>query len=668
MKRLLLVALLLLPFARAATADDGPDADTRAWAHDVVAKRAASAAQAPDFPAGATWWNVSRPLSLKGALRGKVVVLDFWCFCCINCMHVLPDLQYLEETFQGKPVAVVGVHSAKFLHEQDADSVREAVLRWGIHHPVVNDPQFAIWRSYGVQAWPTFAVLGADGGLLGLLSGEGHRQELRALVEAALDWYGKKGQLDASPLPVRLERDVQPAGELSFPGKVEVDVPGGRLFVADSGHHRVLELGLDGTFRRAWGDGVPGLVDGAPDVARFRRPQGLERVGEVLWVADTENHALRRIDLATGRVSTAAGDGTQGGVRRGHGPGKTSRLSSPWDVRQVGDRLWIAMAGTHQLWTYDPATGDLAWCSGTGSELRQDAVRLDTASFAQPSGLATDGTRVWVADSESSSIVAVGPQGPVETLAGASSDPRDLFHFGNEDGRGHGRRFQHPLGVVFADGVLWVADTFNDEIKSVDPATGQVTTRWGSAVAGFSDDPPLFAEPGGIDAGGGRLWVADTNNHAIRVITLADGKVSTLPLGGVPIPSTAAKAGGVGGAWPQLAGTLARSLPGREVAASGEVTLRFRLDLPEGWHLTDGAPSVVRVEGLGGAEEQPLEDEGVTVRRPAPAAPVQVVLRMLAYVCRDAGSCRLVSRTLTLPLQPAADGPAAVEVSEAFTP
>jgi DNA-binding beta-propeller fold protein YncE len=690
---LALLPLLLLPTsALAGEGQEGPSAAALAWARDTVREKLPDAVRVEAFPTGRTWLNVRRPLTWKGDLAGKVVVLDFWCYCCINCMHVLPDLAFLEHKYAGQPFAVVGVHSAKFANEKDAAHVREAVLRYGIHHPVVNDADFAIWRSFGAHSWPTFAVVAPDGRLLGVLSGEGHREDLDALVQALLEHFRSVApeSLDAKPLPIRLESSLRVPGMLSYPGKVCADAGRGSLFVADSGHDRVVEVGFDGRFKRAFGSGKPGLEDGPAGTARFHRPHGLAVHAGALWVCDTENHAIRRVDLATGTVSTVAGTGTKGdpwalvrprgkAARHGPWPGRATALDSPWDIVFLGDRAWIAMAGAHSLWTLDPASGEVRHAAGDLTERRLDARDPYAAAFAQPSGLTTDGKVLYVADSESSSILRVVPGGAVETLAGATDDPRDLFHFGDEDGVGPGRRFQHPLGVLYRDGLLYVADSYNHKVKVLDPKTRAVHSRWGTGSAGREDGPTgAFSEPGGLAFHAGVLYVADTNNHAIRTIDLAHGQVGTLPLSGVPIPQAHAR-GGLSAAWPDLSGTVHPPVVEAPARLGEALPLVLELSLPAGWHLTEDAPAALRVETAGDLRRAhgrvvDVPVRGLTTKASIPAPTktgVQdVTVRLLYYVCRDEGQCRIRSVTYTLRLAVGAgDAPVApVTIRDAFLP
>ncbi|CAM8917988.1 unnamed protein product [Rhodiola kirilowii] len=281
-----------------------------------------NASVVPEFPPKLDWLN-SAPLHLGKELRGKVVLLDFWTYCCINCMHVLPDLEYLEKKYRDSPFAVVGVHSAKFDNEKDLEAIRNAVLRYDVTHPVVNDGDMYMWRELGVSSWPTFVIVGPSGKVLAQLSGEGRRKDLDDLVAAALLFYGQKKLLDNTPLPLSLERDNDPlllASPLKFPGKLFVDALNNRLFISDSNHNRIVVTTLDGNFIvQIGGTGEEGLQDGTFDDATFNRPQGLAYNAKknILYVADTENHALREIDFVNETVRTLAGNGTKGSDYKG---------------------------------------------------------------------------------------------------------------------------------------------------------------------------------------------------------------------------------------------------------------------------------------------------------------------------------------------------------------
>ncbi|HEX8091522.1 MAG TPA: thioredoxin-like domain-containing protein, partial [Blastocatellia bacterium] len=472
---------------------------------------------APDFPAGIEWLNTDRPLFLR-ELRGKVVVLDFWTYCCINCMHIIPDLKKLERKYASELV-VIGVHSAKFAGERETDNIRQAILRYEIEHPVVNDKDMTVWQQFGVRAWPTLLLIDPAGKVVGYTSGEDIYEPFDKLIGKIVDAFGAKGQLDRRPLKLRLERYRAPAAMLAFPGKVLADEKSKQLFIADSNHNRIVVVSLeDASVREVIGGGGAGASDGRFADSSFNHPQGMAFDGRVLYVADTENHAIRAIDFERRAVTTIAGTGEQSRhyVLFG-GQGLQTPLNSPWDLVLHDGLLYIAMAGPHQLWRMNPKTGGIAPYAGSGREDIIDGP-LAEAALAQPSGITTDGRRLYFADSEVSAIrsASLDPGGNVETVVG-----QGLFDFGDRDGRGPEVRLQHPLGVVYHAGALYVADTYNNKIKRILPESKSAETLAGTGEGGLRDGAgAAFDEPGGVSAAFGKLYVADTNNHAIRVVDL----------------------------------------------------------------------------------------------------------------------------------------------------
>jgi DNA-binding beta-propeller fold protein YncE len=500
-----------------------------------------SRVKATEFPEGLQWVN-SRPLSLKD-VRGKFVLLDFWTYCCINCMHVLPELKKAEKAYASQLV-VIGVHSAKFQTEQDSKNIAEAIARYEIEHPVVNDAHHLLWERIGVRAWPTLVLMDPEGYFIWGRSGEVTFEDINKVLESAVAFYGRQGVLNSKPLDWAIaEKPVEPTF-LRYPGKVLADEAGARLFIADSNHNRIVVAGLDGKVRAIVGSGVAGRADGRFEEAQFNHPQGMVLSGQRLYVADTENHLIRKIDLGTRKVTTVAGVGIQSREAPGNKPRMPNRtpLNSPWDLWIHKSVLYIAMAGPHQIWAMPLEESRIVPYAGNAREDIVDGPLLPPkpfeegfASFAQPSGLTSDGKWLYVADSEGSSIRAVplpGTLGPVRTVVGTSHQrSARLFTFGDVDGDALSARLQHPLGVAYYQGQLYVADTYNNKIKRIDPATGSVKTLVGASQPGRTDDPPAFDEPAGISAAAGKLYVADTNNHLIRVIDLKDGaRVSTLPL------------------------------------------------------------------------------------------------------------------------------------------
>ncbi|MBO3086158.1 NHL domain-containing thioredoxin family protein [Cellulomonas fengjieae] len=473
--------------------------------------------------AGRGWLNTGGKTLTLADLRGKIVILDFWTFCCINCLHVLDELRELEEQHRDVLV-IVGVHSPKFVHEADPVALAAAVERYEVHHPVLDDPQLVTWSAYTARAWPTLVVIDPEGYVVAQMAGEGHQRNVEILVGELVAEHEAKGTLHRGDGPY-----VPPApreGTLRFPAKA-VALPDGHLLVADAGHHGLAELEADGeTLVRRIGSGERGLVDGGPDEARFSEPNGLCLVPDELrpvlgydvLVADTVNHALRGVRLADGTVTTVAGTGEQymvgasDNVRAdpAHGPvspARRQKLSSPWDVTwsQPLGAFVVAMAGNHTLWVFDAVQGSIQLLGGTMNEGLLDGP-LDDAWFAQPSGLAVAADEtIWLADSETSALRRVDPvDRTVHTVVGEG-----LFDFGHRDGAADQARLQHPLGVaVLPDGSVVVADTYNGAVRRY--ADGEVSTL----ATGL-------AEPSGIVVlDGPTLLVVESAAHRLTRIAL----------------------------------------------------------------------------------------------------------------------------------------------------
>ncbi|MGZ9932215.1 NHL domain-containing thioredoxin family protein [Streptomyces sp. NC-S4] len=424
--------------------------------------------RAPELIGKGGWLNTGGKDLTLADLRGRITILDFWTFCCINCLHVLDELRELEEKHRDT-VVIIGVHSPKFVHEAEHAAVVDAVERYQVHHPVLDDPELATWKQYAVRAWPTLVVIDPEGYIVAQHAGEGHAHAIARLVEELEAEHEAKGTLRRGDGPYVAPEPV--AGALRFPGKALL-LPSGNLLVSDSTRHQLVELAPDGeSVVRRVGSGERGFAGDS-----FSEPQGLALLpdGKVV-VADTVNHALRTYDPATGHVETVAGTGRQwwqGSPTSG--PALEVDLSSPWDVAWWQGRVWIAMAGVHQLWTWDPAAGTVGVAAGTTNEGLLDGPAAE-AWFAQPSGLAAAGDRLWIADSETSALryVEAGDEGYVIKSAVGTG----LFDFGHRDGDAAQALLQHPLGVTaLPDGSVAVCDTYNHALRRYDPATGQVST------------------------------------------------------------------------------------------------------------------------------------------------------------------------------------------------
>jgi thiol-disulfide isomerase/thioredoxin len=459
---------------------------------------------------GRSWINTGRDADgrpVEPDLSGRIVLLDFWTFCCANCLHVLDELRELEAEF-AEVLTVVGVHSPKFVHEADHDALVAACERYDVRHAVLDDPELTTWKAYAVRAWPTLSVIDPEGYVVAQMSGEGHAHGLRTLLTELIAEHEAKSTLRRGDGPYS-PSEPEPT-ELRFPGKA-IALPGGTYLVSDTTHHSVVELDADGaTVLRRFGSGHRGLIDGKAEEARFSEPQGLCLLDKTIaLVADTVNHALRVIHLDTGEVLTAAGTGrqwSQGSATSG--PARETDLSSPWDLAVADNRVLIAMAGIHQLWAYDPMQDTVEAVAGTTNEGLVDGP-ADQAWFSQPSGLTVDAAgRVWIADSESSALrcLELGT-GTVRTVVG-----QGLFDFGLRDGAAGQALLQHPLGVTaLPDGSIAISDTYNGAIRRYDPVTEQVSTL----MAGLR-------EPSDAVLADGDLLVVESAAHRLTRVRLPE--------------------------------------------------------------------------------------------------------------------------------------------------
>jgi len=634
--------------------------------------------RAPEITGGRGWLNTDKPLTLA-ALKGKVVLLDFWTYGCINCIHIIPDLKRLEHKYANQLV-VIGVHSAKFENEKDTENIRRIILRYEIEHPVYNDAEYKVWQSYGVRAWPTQVLIDPAGYVIGAVSGEGNYELIDQVIAKAVADFRKRGELNEEPLKLTLERAKVGDLPLAFPGKILADAKGDRLFIADSNHNRLVITKLDGTLLETIGTGAAGAADGAYDKASFFRPQGMGLDGDSLYIADTENHLIRRVNLKSKTVETVAGTGQQSREYFRSGPARTIALSSPWDLELLDRQLYITMAGTHQIWKLDLAKQEVSTFAGSGREARQDGALLE-AGFAQPSGITSDGKNLYIADSESNIIRRIDlASAQVETIVGG-----DLFEFGDLDGSGDDVRLQHPLGLVALGDKILIADPYNHKLKELDPKARTAKTFLGSGKPGQADgNLPTFYEPAGITLANDKLYVADTNNHAVRIVDLKTKKTSTLNIHGLqlPIPNTPAdSAAAEGGPNAEEIKLVPQSL--RSEARS---VLVVEVELPAGYHLNEAAPQRYRVSvesgqrqiGLDSATElgaigndaavsQSLKNLQLPLRIPFRSHEVgKAALRvqLTLFYCREdnTGTCRIKTLVWRAPLEVTNDPNAPSEI------
>ncbi|MEO6690597.1 MAG: thioredoxin-like domain-containing protein [Dokdonella sp.] len=465
---------------------------------------------APEFPADLDWVNTSAPPSLAH-LRGRVALVWFWSYDAVNCWNLMRDLHRLGDKYHDG-LTVIGVHCPKYPRQCANDAVLSAVNRHGLRHAIANDAQFRMWQAYGISAWPSVALIDADGRLAALFAGEGRREEIDAHIGRLLDEAALHDLRVYEPTPPALR--PEPRSALSFPGKVLVDEK--FLYVADSGHNRVLECTHEGRVRRSFGSGNRGHSDGSANHACFDDPQGMARWGDGLYVADRGSHSVRRIDLVKGVVETLLGMGRAGRSRPDAVDARGVVLNTPVDLAVIADTLFVAVAGQNQIWRLDLASTMVSVFAGSGELGLRDGAGAD-AWFAQPSGLAAGKRHLVVADAAASAVRLINAEGRVETIVG-----KGLYEFGDVSGPRSDVRLQNPLAVATdGRGVIYVADTYNHSIKRIDRESG--STQPFSMTYGLS-------EPQGVYLLGDKLWIANTNRHEIVCVDIPSGEAQRIPV------------------------------------------------------------------------------------------------------------------------------------------
>jgi len=474
----------------------------------------AGAQSAVPFPDGAPWYNVSRPLTWTD-LKGRAVLLDFFTPGCINCIHMLPVEESLQQRF-GRRLVVIAVDSPKFSASATTSGLVAFIKRYHLHHPVLLDSATKLWDAYGVPAWPTFVLVGPNGTVHGRYVGEQTVSDLAGPIADVLKDAPPAAKL--KPLPTLVMAGS--GGALDAPGGLAVS--GNTVAVADTGHNRIVIADRAGKVGAVVGTGCSGSNDGGYDKAQFGRPHGLAFHDGKLYVADTDSQRIRVIEPGAKQVATLAGSGRRRFVPYGNHPAKKADLNSPWDVAWAKGKLYVAMAGDHDIWRYDPGAGRIGPWAGSGREGLSDGS-LDNAEFAQTSGLDIHDGTLYAADPESSAIRSIDiAKGHVKTLIG-----QGLFKFGFKNGDTSDALLQHAEGLAWLGGSLYIADTFNDALRRLNLATGKVTT-----VADHLAQPQAVAV---LDAN--TLLVAESDGDRVDAVHLPDGKVTPWPLKGLKAPS-----------------------------------------------------------------------------------------------------------------------------------
>jgi DNA-binding beta-propeller fold protein YncE len=484
---------------------------------------------APELPLDLEWFNTDNALKLWELRGKKIVLLNFWRYSCIECQHVLNDIYRLKKKYANELV-IIGVHSGKFAGEKDPENVYQAVLRYEIKYPVVNDIKMHIWRIYNANTWPTLFLIDPTGRIVAQHKGVGIFRAFDRTIESLIKESEKNGLINRNPMHFLSDTNEPNESTLLFPSGILADEQSAKLFISDTGHNRVIIADLTGNIIDVCGSGEKGYADDSFKTARFNQPRGLAISNKKLFVADTENHCVRIVDLSGRKVSTLAGVGRQGHSLSIKGKAARAALNSPWDLQAVDDKLYVTMAGSHQIYSINLKSNEISLFAGTGIEDFIDGTRRK-AALAQPAGISSDGRRLYFIDSQSSSIRRYDLFGEdkITTVIGSG-----LFQFGDHDGSGSDVLLQYPTGLTYHYGMFFVTDTLNNKIKIIDPATATSKTFLGNGKAGSSNNPvPLFDEPADISCALDKLYIADTNNHIIRLADIRTSKVITLQLRGL---------------------------------------------------------------------------------------------------------------------------------------
>ena len=484
-------------------------------------------------------------------MKGRIVLLDFWTYCCINCLHVIPILKQLEEIY--KELLVIGIHSAKFTNEKSKKNINYALHRHLIKHPVVCDNELDLWTSLEINCWPTFMILNPYGQIIAEFQGEIQANLVKDFIRYCFEYYEK----DLLPikslesLEMKNLKEVEFSNELCFPTKLCLGL--NKLFISDSGNNRIIAVDCNTIEILYTIGGLNGYQDGLYEEAKFNWPQGLaiDVEEQRLYIADTDNNIIRAVDLQKRVVSTLCGKYKKDGVIGnydyiGGKQGLEQEVSSPWDIclykRDNNKFLFIACAGTHQIWMYTFKTTSeltslalwknvtlsfdtLVCVAGNGKERNRNNSYPLQASFAQPSGLCLDirNNCLFIADAESSTVRMLSlKDGSVKNIVGGdSSQPDNLFVYGDVDGVGAQVRLQHPMDIkCLNEKDLLIADTYNNKLKLVNINTKLCRTF---VEKDFSEPNGLF-----VDEVDEKIFIADTNNHLIKVVDAKTQEIAKL--------------------------------------------------------------------------------------------------------------------------------------------
>lgn len=494
-------------------------------------------------------------VQLKDCFHEKIIVLYVWTFSDIHSAHMMQKITGIDKRHSSAGVTTVGVHSPKYEHEKNKTNVRHAIDEQSIQFPVVNDNGLQLWKHIGCQIWPTVLVFGSDFVPLYIFEGENHIQHLELFLQAILNFYKSNVRAittKTSPDDFNSNQTTTKSTRFTYPSHVCV-TSNGQICISFAGSNQLILCEVDGKVLEIVGNGHPGLADGDIQQAEFDSPHGLVEFNSCVYVADTNNHAIRVFDPASRRVLTLIGTGRLGNDKIGGLKRSQQPIASPWDLcitESPFDHktvLLISMAGQHQIWAY--AFEETQWWNdvtlpknsclaviGSGVQENRNSTEPLSACLAAPrgicNGIMNGESVIFIADSNSSSIrVVTLKDGNTANLIGGDVDPTNLSAFGDLDGSAHSAKLQHPLGVAFhyPTSQLYLTDTFNNKLKRIDMNTRVCSSYFVTDIDTKKQrgetNYAKFNEPHGLAIFDHFIFVADKNNSHLKRIDLNNGTI-----------------------------------------------------------------------------------------------------------------------------------------------
>ncbi len=606
------------------------------------------------------WLNSARNIK-AGDLKNRIILVDFWTYACVNCLHMIPEIKKLEEQF-GNRLTVIGVHSGKFDNEKLINSIQKAVLKYNIEHLVVNDADFKIWKSFGASSWPTMILLDVNGQVVKKYQGEVSGAVIAKDVKKLVKKYSF--QLNHHSLPIVLEKNKTVDHFLKFPSGIDFAhnfsykniIKTNGLVVSNTGDNTILVTSLNGNSLLEIGSGDIGSNDGNLNDASFNAPRGLLFKNNILYVADTGNHLIRKVNFKTGKVTTIAGTKNNGLAIVGDNKALKTDLSSPWDLEFFPDHnhIIIANAGTHQLLKYSISSGIISPFAGDGNEDLVDG-KYPNNSLAQPSGLSAFGSNLYFVDSETSSLRVINKSGVVRTLIG-----RGLFDFGHKNGAAKKALMQHPVGLSADDTGIYIADTHNHVIRKFD-LQGKKLSDYSGDVRGDgigSKKNTSYNEPEAMVAVLDKFYITDTNNGRVVELDRRSGNSKLLNI----LPPLKMPRDGLLEYLPNLA-----KIPSITVKSESEIELSF--EMKKGWKINDLAPSFFNLVEVKNDEEANLiasfDSEMIkfgTAKLPKLSKKYTYYLQGTVYYCEDTANAICLIKSYEQKLLPKRSGKTQIKI------